>query len=490
MKKLTTEEYIEKAKDVHGDKYDYSQTIYVNNHTKLCIICPIHGEFYQNPQSHLSGCGCPHCYGNKKSSTEVFIKYCTKIHNGKYNYDKTQYVNKRTKVIITCPIHGDFEQEAGKHKLGQGCPLCGKKYTIEHSKNNFENFINESNKRFNEEYSFPFIESEYENSHSKVTIVHKPCNTQFTKIACDHITSPYGGCTHCYINKSYDETELYEYIKSLLKIDETIVRNVRNVIDNNEIDIYLPNRRIAIEYNGLYWHSELYRDKKYHANKTDKCNESGIRLIQIFEDEWIYKKDIVKSMLKNLLQVNDNKIYARKCVIKEVSYEECSNFLNNNHLQGMCVSKYRYGLYYNDVLVSLMTFGKLRKNVNGNGNKNDYELLRFCNKLNTTVVGGASKLLKHFIKTIHPQTILSYADRRYSNGNLYTTLGFHLDHISDPNYSYIIKNKRYNRFGFRKDVLINKYNCPSDMSEHEFMKKMKWYRIYDCGNFCYKMWFL
>ena len=119
MLKTNTENFINKSKQVHGDKYDYSKVEYVNNSTKVCIICPEHGEFWQTPNSHLSGNGCPKCYGNKKLTTEEYVSECKKIHNNKYSYDKTIYVNKRSKIIITCPIHGDFIQTAGKHKTSE-----------------------------------------------------------------------------------------------------------------------------------------------------------------------------------------------------------------------------------------------------------------------------------------------------------------------------------------------------------------------------------
>ena len=114
-------------------------------------------------------------------------------------------------------------------------------------------------------------------------------------------------------------------------------------------------------------------------------------------------------------------------------------------------------------------------------------MLRFCNKLNTSVVGGASKLLKHFIKEIEPNEIISYSDRRWGSGNMYEQLGFTLDHISKPNYFYVIKGKRENRFAYRKDILIREYGCPEDMSEHEFMLSKGWYRIYDCGTKVWKL---
>ena len=197
----------------------------------------------------------------------------------------------------------------------------------------------------------------------------------------------------------------------------------------------------------------------------------------------IGKKDIWKSMLSNLLGKTDNKIYARKCSIKEVDAHIANEFLENNHIQGACPSTIKVGLYYNNELVSLMTFGKSRHFI---GNcRYEYELLRFCNKINTTVIGGASKLFNYFVKSYHPMSVVSYADRRWSNGNLYEKLGFTFSHYSKPNYFYVIDNKRRNRFNFRKSVLSAKYNCPSHMSEKEFCRLQKWYRIYDCGTLCF-----
>lgn len=143
----------------------------------------------------------------------------------------------------------------------------------------------------------------------------------------------------------------------------------------------------------------------------------GIRLLHIFDMEWLYKKDIVQSRLKTLLHCQDiQRIYARKCIIRLVEHDTAVEFLNENHLQGACQSKYQYGLYYNDELVSIMTFGKSRF-------KKEFELLRFCNKLNVTVVGGASKLLQHFLQDhLEIKEIVSYADRRLSTGNLYVKI--------------------------------------------------------------------
>ena len=281
--------------------------------------------------------------------------------------------------------------------------------------------------------------------------------------------------------KSIKEKELINFIKSL---NIELIDGDRDILNNLELGIYIPSHNIAFEFDGLYWHNELYKDANYHLNKTELCEEKGIKLIHIFEDEWVYKKDIVKSRIKNLLGLNEIKIFARKCVIKEVSVKDNRIFLDENHIQGECKSKIKLGLYYDNELVSLMTFGKGR--VIMGGDNSNWELTRFCNKLNTNVVGGASKLLKHFIKNYNPNEIISYADRRWSQGGLYDELKFEKVNITKPNYWYIIGNKRKHRFGFRKSILV-KEGFNENKSEHDIMLERKIYRIYDCGNITYKM---
>lgn len=282
---------------------------------------------------------------------------------------------------------------------------------------------------------------------------------------------------------SQGEREIIDFIKGL---GFNVVQD-RRILNGQELDIFIPERNVAIEYNGLYWHNELFKDKDYHLSKAILCEKKGIRLIQIFEDEWIYKQEIVESRLKNILGLTEERIYARKCDIKILLPCETKDFLEINHIQGHTTCKYSIGLFYNDELVSIMTFGNLRKNLGQVKKDNHYELLRFCNKLNTTVIGGASKLLKHFIKQFQPERIISYADKRWSEGCLYYNLGFKFTHCTQPNYFYVIRNNRENRYNFRKQVLIKNYNCPKEMSEHQFCLSNKWYRIYDCGNLHYEL---
>ena len=276
------------------------------------------------------------------------------------------------------------------------------------------------------------------------------------------------------------EIELFNFVN---KNNDNNIRSSRKIIIGLELDIYLPDLKLAFEFNGLYWHNELFKDKNYHLNKTELCESKGIQLIHIWEDDWIYKQDIVKSMILNKLGKTPNKIYGRKTIIKEITDNKIvREFLIKNHLQGFIGSKVKLGLFFENELVSLMTFGK-RRVAMGKKSTNDgeYELLRFCNKLNTNVLGGASKLFKYFINNYNIEEIITYADRSYSNGNLYKQLGFKYNGKTLPNYYYIINRKREYRFKFRKSNLI-KEGYSSNKTEHQIMVDRNIYRIYNSGN--------
>jgi len=295
-------------------------------------------------------------------------------------------------------------------------------------------------------------------------------------------------CTIC--NKIDDkisgqELVLKEFVFN--NTDKQVLSNIKTII-GKELDIYIPELKLAFEYNGIYWHSDTYKDKNYHLNKTEECEKKGIKLFHIWEDDWLNKQSIVKSMILNKLAKTPNKIYARKTEIKEfIDNKLTREFLNKNHLQGFVGSKIKLGLFYENELISLMTFGKNRRNMGLNSIENHYELLRFCNKLNTNVVGGASKLFKYFIKNYNPLKITTYADRSQSNGNLYEKLNFTFIKKTVPNYSYYdTKMNKYNRFNFRKDVLI-KMGYDKKLTSHEIMDSLNYYRVYNSGNLKYEL---
>ena len=278
---------------------------------------------------------------------------------------------------------------------------------------------------------------------------------------------------------SEGERQICDFVKLHAGNDE-ILENAKKVIPPLELDIVLASKKLAIEYDGLFWHSDTEGCKSewYHLNKTQLCEAKGIQLIHIFEDEWLYKRQIVESRLKNLLGVYDKTVFARKCEVKEVSPSESMEFQEENHIQGAIGAKVRLGLYFNDELISLMTFGKSRFS-----NKAEWELLRFCNKLGYHIPGAAGKLLKHFERNWNPKSLISYADRRWSMGKLYEALGFKLDHVSGPDYWYVKNQQRFSRVQFQKHKLRKILpNFDPEKTEVENMLDNDYRRIFDCGN--------
>jgi hypothetical protein len=270
-------------------------------------------------------------------------------------------------------------------------------------------------------------------------------------------------------SKSIKEKELLEYIKSIYF--QEIISSYR---DGLEIDIFLTDLKIGFEFNGLYWHSSKFKDVNYHSNKTDYFKDKDIRIIHIWEDDWLFKKDIVESQIKNILKLNCEKIFARKCFIKEIKDSKIvSKFLNKNHVQGKVNSSLKLGLYHNEELVSIMTFDHFegRKKMEEDG----WNLSRFCNKLNTNVIGGASKLLNYFIKTYNPSRIVSYADKDWSIGALYQTLGFENVGGNGPDYKYIVDGKRVHKSRYKKSKLN------TELTESKQMELNGINKIFDCG---------
>lgn len=277
-------------------------------------------------------------------------------------------------------------------------------------------------------------------------------------------------------NRSHAEIEVLEYCKSLLP-NEEIVSNTKKVIKSRndncaELDIYIPSKGIAIEYNGPRWHAE---DKTKQLHKTEECEKLGIRLLHIWDDLWRSKKTIYKSIIASSLGIYERRIYARKCECKEISSNEYQEFLNKNHIQGPVNSSLRLGLFYQGELVQVAGWGKSRFK------KDEYELHRMCSLLNTQVIGGFSKLIKHS----NLDTFISYVDRSLYNGKGYISCGFEILDKTPPGYFYWLPSKgRLSRMQAQKHKLKNILeDYDANLSELENLHKNGWVRVYDCGNY-------
>jgi len=497
MKKKSNKEFIKEVHDLVGNEYTFLEK-YVTNKTK--ILCK-HNEcgYEWMISSHMflnKGCRCPQCANklrnkNNKKSNKEFIKEVHNLVRSEYTFLE-KYVTNKTKILCKHNECGyEWMIKPDKFLMGQRCPKCANVLRKINNRKKPSIFYSEVEDLVKNEYTF--LDS-YTTNKSLIEVIHNKCGHKY-------LIRPYkflqgNRCPKCSLSgSSKSEKSVLKLIKKVYS--GKIVENSRKILNGKEIDIYLPDLKIGIEFCGLYWHSELYIDKNYHLDKLNKCHEKGIRLIQIFEDEWINKTKIIKSKIKHILGLNSSKesIYARKCTIKEIESKSKNSFLDKYHIQSKDSSKIKLGLFYNEKLVSVMTFSKPRSCLgNKNSNENSYELSRFATKRKYNVVGGFSKLLSYFKKNYEFSSITTYADLRYSSfeGNLYEVNGFKLSHQSKPNYWYFKYNNslmKFHRYNFRKNNLKKLFpeNYDDNLSEHEIMLKSKYLRIYDCGCLVYKL---
>jgi len=429
-------------------------------------------------------------YGGIGLSSPIIKEKVTKTLQKKYNVDNVSkipnIINKITKTMseryggmgMGSNIIKKKIQKTNNKLYGVNCIFQNKDINKKTKQtfliNSYKTIT--SSKRLNDKSIALFTVNEYVGVRHKYKFKCKRCNNIFISDLKNKIPL----CPICYPKKyNKPETEIYEFLYNELKI-QNINRNTKTIITPYELDIYLPDYKIAIEHNGLHWHGELNgKDKNYHLNKTKLCEKQGIQLIHIFGNEWLDKQDIVKSIIRNKLKLNTTKIYARKCIIKNVSSFDYSLFLVDNHIQTSISSKIKLGLYYNNQLIMLLSFSKPRFN-----KKYEYELIRSVTKINHTVIGGFNKLLSYFIKQYNPTSIISYVNRRYFNGISYIqNKNFKQLKKSNPSYWYIINETLHNRVQYQKHKLKNKLNTfDSTLTEWENMKLNGYDRIWDCGN--------
>jgi len=491
---------------------------------QLCNTC------HNKPVKYTNGLnGYRQCCGYKCSSNNKDIKEKTKQTNlskyGKHPQQVKEIRNKSKQTCLekygtefatqskefkqkrkeTCLEKYGVEEFAQSKEFKNQIPsivkkykeTCLKKYGVDNPQKNkqlkekwkksrLNNFYNKVKMQTTSSYTTMFNIISYNGVKHEYQWQCKQCNNTFISSLKDG-SRPI--CPICFPSvTSTPQEEIYQYVNSFYK-KEIIKKNTRTILDNNlELDIYIPHKKIAIELNGNYWHAELAgnKDRNYHLEKTQLCEKQNIQLIHIFEDEWGFKQQIVKNRLKNILGISKYKIQARKCIIKEIDVKLKNKFLNKYHIQGEDKSKIKLGCFYKDRLVAVMTFGK--RKITGADNM-EWELIRYCTIANFNCIGTAGKLLKHFERNYNPKQITTYADKRWSQGNMYYKLEFKLSHISKPNYWYMNKNylKRHHRVAFQKHKLKDKLDkFDPKLSEWENMQVNGYDRIWDCGNMVFK----
>lgn len=316
------------------------------------------------------------------------------------------------------------------------------------------------------------------------------CNTAFKKLFVPYLQK-WPKCPKC----DGIFTDIEDKIKYFLQTTKFETRfHYRKIIKHHELDFFIPELQIAIETNGLFYHTErFFPDKNYHNNKTNLCLEKGVKLIQIFSDELNLNPKACFGRLKSILGLN-KKINGRKCNISQIPTEVSTKFLNKYHTQGADKSNIKYGLFYKNRLVSVMTFCKLRKVLGQSAKEDSWELSRFASIYGFSVRGGFQKLLNCFIENHKPRSLISYCDKRWTpdpQKSVYAKSGFLYIHTSKPNYWYVGKSpKRLHRANFQKHMLLAKHSqFDASFTETQIMKELGYSKLWDCGHHKFEMIF-
>jgi hypothetical protein len=461
-KKKTTDEFIKEVFNLVGDEYEVLDE-YVNDSTPISFLHNECGnEFGMRPGKFLGtpnckGNRCPYCYGTPKKTTKRFKIEVKNLTNDGYdvldeyktNKDKMRFKHKECDTVFEMSPN-NFLNSNVKTK----CPVCRKKELKEIKKTTLPK-------------KKPISESVTSNEEIKPKVKTK--NTEL---------------------KNKLLKEFIDFIKKIYKGEISI--NEKEVIKGFNFEVYVPEKKIAFNFISLTTGTTRFVDRTYYRDMMQRCNEEGIRLLQIFEDEWLNKSKIIKDKCKYTLGLTKStkRIYARNCYVEEITKPQKRDFLNKNHIQGNDAAQILLGLWYKvedeEYLVAVMTFCKPRIFMGMKNSSYDYELSRFATCINYSVIGAFSKIFAYFKKQYEWNKLVTYADRRLSNGNLYLKNGFINDHNSDPNYFYIAPNSlvREYRYGYRKQKLQEKFPdiYLPEKTEKQILEEANYSRIYDCGN--------
>ena len=419
------------------------------------------------------------------SDQKGFIQAAQKKHGHKYAYHNVVYSNAHTKVEIHCSTHGAFWQSPTNHIQGKGCPQCAAQLVGDASRRSLVDFIKQAQGVWGERWDYSYVT--YAGAHTKI---HIRCRQHgmFSQTPTNHLTGQLA-CAKCNHMASKGEQDVLQFV-SIWGVARS---RDRTLIHPKELDIYMPDRKLAIEYCGEFWHSsgsieEETRVSQRHAEKHKACEQLGVRLITLYESEWLNHNYAIRRLLRNAMGKAKGKLMARKCFLSSVPHADAKRFYDRYHPQGGEGHGDHYGLFWKGKLVACMrfTFG-----ANDRGrSERVWTLSRYATRI--TVAGGASRLFKAFLRDKQPTEVKSFSDNRFFGGEMYKALGFQLEAESAPDYMVWSP-----RIGLRPKSHYQRRMLPSRLVEHDvhdvFDPKtdprseaditylMGCRRIYDCG---------
>lgn len=542
--KKSLDDFLEQSKEVWGNRFDYTNTKYVNASQPVEIVCREHGAFTQTPCYHLSGkMGCVPCAKRKHMDSLTTISYeeyldkVKSIHNDEYEYPEKfdDFLQSKTVLDIICPIHGNFSQRAIDHLHKRGCPRCGDQRTADLKRKPTDVFIKQAIKVHDGKYRYNNVD--YSNNR---TLVDIECTVHgiFQQAPRPHLRG--AGCPKCAgRNKTneevieelreargdfYDYTQLeYTGANDPLKIicpkhgeffqtlhnhkkgagcsscrpgkskpeDEIaeyleslgleIQRNRRDVISPYELDIYVPSLQLAIEHCGLYWHSEAKgKTNNYHLQKHNLCLDKGIRLLTIFEDEWRDKQDILKASLQHFAGKSPKGCPGRKATIREITWREAKPFLEKHHMLGAGRAG-RHTIGAYDPDDNLIAVMVWGIPSNEQGKTAEMEMTRYvCTKANHP--GLASKMFRWSVREYGFEEVIAFVDLRFFEGAFKQIAGFEKVSQSQPTLFWTNGiDRKKRRFETKRTLLKRPEFIGRNMTKKDMLKELGYYRIWDCG---------
>jgi hypothetical protein len=538
--KKSMTDFIGRAQEVHAGKgYDYSKAVYVNSATKLKIICPTHGEFQSIPNNHLRGAGCRLCgvdfrADNRRGGIEKFIEAANALHKNRgYTYSKAIYLNSKTKLIITCSKHGDFEQSPEFHLKSIGCQKCANISRSKNLKSNLDEFLSRA-RLIHKDKGYDYSKAAYTEAKEKLTItclVHG----DFEQTPHKHLFGR--GCPKCAIvkNSSKQKTGIekfleqadlihkdknYNYSKSIyvdakvkliivcpthgefkqtpdshlngksgcpkctgqISKPELLITDFINnlgqsvktnkALSNNSLlryDIIVESKKLVIEFNGVYWHSIANRERDYHIKKRELAESLGYEMLSIWQDDYESKKDKIEALLRRKLLGAPHRIFARKTSLLKLTPKQALAFHSEHHLQE--TKPATAGMHY-----ALAYDNKI---IAAASFDKTGVLHRYTIKIDTALIGGMAKLIAAYRADVGNVPITTYCDKDYFSGGLYAATGF--KKVSETlQLTYLHRNRRVRRENFMKHKLPGLFG-EVDMTKTEMQICLE-NKVYACFN--------
>lgn len=473
--------------------YDFSRSVYAGMNRKITFRCPRHGEMQSDAKNMMRGAECYKCMvearrGKTRITQKKMLARFAEAHGGRYDYSSAVYAGQQRPVEIRCPSHGAFWQKPEYHWSGAGCPQCFESRRGASQRDSIEKLQEKIDATFSP--GFDITSRDYQNTYTPVTV---RCRAHNVEVATrpNYLTNGWNPCPQCNHMKSAPEDAVAAFLSQFT----TVQQRDRTLIAPKELDIYLPEHKLAVEFCGMYWHSHGDKDderknKMRHAEKYKLCAEQGIRLITLYETEWQERPATIKRMLRNAIGASRGRLMARKCTLRQPTTQEARAFYEKYHPQGGAGHGTHYGLFWGGKLVACMrfTFGG---NDRGRGAKSrQWTLSRYATRL--PVAGAASRLFKAFARDHQPSSVKSFSDNRLFGGGMYAQLGFALDAEVVPDYQVWSP-----KLGLRPKPHYQRRHIAARLAEHgvsevfdpatdarteaEMTYLMGARRVYDCG---------